>query len=93
MYWEATDTPDELRVGGGVGFGHRFAVLANAIGGGFLGLILGSICGGVLGRWMAAKSADGRKAIEDGRKGALQDNRAEPDAPVDQPRNTRFFKP
>jgi hypothetical protein len=58
--------------------------------GGFFGLIFGSWGGAILGRWMAAKLV--AKVRENGGKGTLQANRAEPDALPDRPRDERFFE-
>jgi hypothetical protein len=50
-------------------------IVEAAIDGGILGLYIGGASGGILGAWMA-KSANGRKATEDGGKEAIQDNGA-----------------
>ena len=75
-----------------INFDGAVPIVGGACFGGFFGLVLGSISGVILGRWVASKSAGGRKAIDEGRKGTIQDNRAEPDAPPDGPRDERFFE-
>jgi hypothetical protein len=67
--------------------------LVGAAGGGFFGMLVGAVIGGILGARMATKSADGRKATEEEGKGVFQDNRAEQSAAADRPRDTRFRAP